>query len=362
MVDTIAVVGADEVERFQTPESSRNFLMLEEGRKIVADRVTGHVGGGGINSAVCLQRLGFSVATVVKLGRDDRGRLVRQTLAMEGIDTRWVCEDPDRATGASVIISSHDHNAAIITYRGANSVLVPADVPSEKFSRSLVYVAGLSDQSADILPTIIDRTAAPETFIAINPGVRQLAKRFDALYDALPRLSQLSVNALEAAEMVPQILIRQPAPSQSAQTIQETAFGALMQQPLTKDGCSMSLPHFFEALISTGLKSVVVTDGQRGCYAASQEGVVFCSALIVPVAGTAGAGDAFNATFAACRVQGHSIEDCLIAARTNAASVIGHADTLSGLLTLEQLRAAKGAAEQPVVRTWRYDGQVGKTK
>ncbi len=355
MVDTIAVVQSDQIERVEQPGGDRTFLMLEEGRKFVADRVTGHVGGGGVNSAVCLQRLGFSVQTLVKLGRDDRGRLVRETLKHEGINSRWVCEHPDKATGASVIISSHQNNAAIITYRGANSELLASDLPDETYQPHLVYVAGLSDQSADILPAIVDRAASLKTSIAINPGVRQLAHRFDAIYQALPRLSQLSVNAVEAAEIVPQIFDKYPRCSASADAVQSKPVGALMRQNLTKDNITMSLPHFFEALTSTGLGSVVVTDGERGSYAATREGIVFCAAPRVAVFGTAGAGDAFNTTFAAGRAQGQTIDDCLVAASINAASVIGHADTISGLLTWQQLQEAKRqAAKNLVVHTWRY--------
>ena len=57
------------------------------------------------------------------------------------------------------------------------------------------------------------------------------------------------------------------------------------------------------------------------------------------VAGTAGAGDAFSATFAAGIATSASAEDAVIAAAANAASVIGYLDTQSGLLRRQDVDA-----------------------
>ena len=55
------------------------------------------------------------------------------------------------------------------------------------------------------------------------------------------------------------------------------------------------------------------------------------------VAGTAGAGDAFSATFSARIAESAPAEDAIIAAAINAASVIGYLDTQSGLLRQQDL-------------------------
>ncbi len=62
-----------------------------------------------------------------------------------------------------------------------------------------------------------------------------------------------------------------------------------------------------------------------------------CPAPSVTVAGTAGAGDAFSATFAARIASSASAEDAIIATAINAASVIGHLDTQTGLLRQQDL-------------------------
>ena len=54
-------------------------------------------------------------------------------LAQEGVSTRWALRDGRAPTGASVLVSSHDRNAAIFTFRGANTLLEEADLRAEAF-------------------------------------------------------------------------------------------------------------------------------------------------------------------------------------------------------------------------------------
>ena len=70
-----------------------------------------------------MARLGLDVAALVKLGKDARAETVLAHLMQEGVSTRWAMRDGRAPTGASVLVSSHDRNAAIFTFRGANTLL-----------------------------------------------------------------------------------------------------------------------------------------------------------------------------------------------------------------------------------------------
>ena len=118
-------------------------------------------------------------------------------------------------------------------------------------------------------------------------------------------------------------------------------------------GHDMSLPAFFAAMRQTGPPFVLVTDGRHGAFLGTREAIHFCPVRETKVAGTAGAGDAFNATFAAYIALGSKPEDALRAAAINAASVVGHVDTQTGLLSREDIDrqlAATGAEWR--TRTW----------
>ena len=134
MIDTIAIVESDRIERMSMLNAESSFLLLEEGRKTEALEVSTHCGGGAANAAVALTRLGFDVAALVKLGRDERADLILARLKQEGIDTRWVVPDARAPTGASVLISSHERNAAVFTFRGANTLLEPGDLDEAAFA------------------------------------------------------------------------------------------------------------------------------------------------------------------------------------------------------------------------------------
>ena len=194
MVDTIAIIESDRIERMSMLNAETSFLLLEEGRKTEALDVSTHCGGGAINTAVAMSRLGLDVSTLVKLGRDARADFILARLSAEGISTRWVIRDAKAPTGASVIISSHDRNAAVFTFRGANTLLEPSDLADDAFAVDLVYVSNLSNQSADCYPHIIEKAKAAGALVAVNAGLRQLSVRGGTFLDSLGRIDILALN------------------------------------------------------------------------------------------------------------------------------------------------------------------------
>src|SRR5260370_31921734 len=73
-------------------------------------------GGKGSNQAVAAARLGGKVSFISKLGRDPFADLARKTYAQEGIDTRFVFETSEHATGGAAII--------VHEVKGGNAILV----------------------------------------------------------------------------------------------------------------------------------------------------------------------------------------------------------------------------------------------
>ena len=117
-----------------------------------------------------MARLGLDVAALVKLGKDARAETVLARLLAEGVSTRWAMRDGRAPTGASVLVSSHDRNAAIFTFRGANTLLEEADLRKEAFATDLVYVSSLSNDSADAFPAIVAGAKAQGALVADQPA------------------------------------------------------------------------------------------------------------------------------------------------------------------------------------------------
>ncbi|MGD2059784.1 MAG: ribokinase [Acidimicrobiia bacterium] len=85
-------------------------------------------GGKGANQAVAAARLGANVAMVGRVGSDDHGRVLRSSLADEGIDVSGVDVDPDSPTGVAVITIDSQAENTIVVSPGANSRLAPEHV------------------------------------------------------------------------------------------------------------------------------------------------------------------------------------------------------------------------------------------
>ena len=85
MIDTIAIIHSGRVERMSMLNADSSFLLLEEGRKIEAEEVSTHTGGGAVNAAVAMARLGMDVAVLAKLGADARAETILRRLEQEGV-------------------------------------------------------------------------------------------------------------------------------------------------------------------------------------------------------------------------------------------------------------------------------------
>lgn len=337
MVDSIAIIADERIERMSMRNAQSSFLLLEEGRKIEAAEISQHCGGGAINTAVCMARLGADVSTLVKLGKDHRAEMLLRRLDDEGISTRWVMRDNRLATGAAVIISSHERDAAIFTFRGANTLLRAEDLKSDMFAVDLVYVSSLSNESADCFPDIVRRSREAGAKIATNPGIRQLTSRAIPFLNALGDINILALNRVEADAIVPQLVARSREDTSPLETVKTGITPELVRRGFSSGGYEMSLKGFMKCLLASGVENILITNGKDGAYVGSHETITHCPVLPATVASTAGAGDAFASTFAYKLAETGNTAEALRAAAVNAASVVGHADTQTGLLTAEQL-------------------------
>jgi len=353
MVDTIAIIRSEQIERMEMRNADISFLLLEEGRKTEATDISTHCGGGAVNAAVAMARLGHDVSTLIKLGQDDRADIVLSKLSDEGVSSRWAIRDAAAPTGASVMVASHDRNAAIFTFRGANTLLKPSDLRKDAFAVDLVYATGLSNESADCFPDIVAAAKAQGAKIAVNPGIRQLSARHDAFHGCLASIDMLAINRVEADTLVPTLISRFGEGGPALPLELDEMPPALVGRGLEGGGFQMTLAGFFTALLELGVGVIVVTDGRDGAYLGSADGIHHCPVAPADVVGTAGAGDAFSSTLAAGLADGLDAATALKRASLNAASVIGHIDTQTGLLTNEALdgRVAEHDGDL-IVRHW----------
>lgn len=336
MVDTIAIIDSSLIEKMSMSNADRSFLLLEQGKKTEALCISTHCGGGAVNTAVAFKRLGFDTSILIKVGSDDRAETILAALDKEGIRKSWVTQTQCAPTGASTVVSSHDRNAAIFTFRGANTLLTRDDLRDEMFDVDVVYVSPLSGKSCEILSDIVARASGRVSCLAVNPGIRQISTRFPILCRALPFIDILALNRSEAAALLAHGVAEL---SGSENRLLRTLLAGRLSPSDDQNG---SDPHataraMLSGIGDLGARTVLLTDGRRGAYALRDDTILFCNALDVDVVGTAGAGDAFVSTFTAFTASGHSIENSLCAAAVNGAAVVRHAEAQTGLLTSTEL-------------------------
>lgn len=354
MIDTIAVIDSERIEMMRMVNADRAFLLMEEGKKTEAHAISTHLGGGGVNTSVCLSRLGFEAAALVKTGDDQRADNIIAGLAKEGVETRWARRTPSLPTGASVIIASHDRNAAIFTYRGANTALEPEDIDEAAFEGAgLVHVCSLSDPSSARFAQIVTAAKKKGAQVSVNPGQRQLTARAGELLAAIGDVDILFLNRTETEALTP-ALVPQFGEGGPKFSGDKGEIPDLLKRGFRGGGFEMTFIRFVTAMMELGVDSVVITDGARGSFIAGEGEVVHCPIVKTKVASTVGAGDAFSSTFAAWRALGKSRAEAAIAAAHNAAGVVSFVDTQTGLMTRADLETAVAASKiRNDVRIWR---------
>ncbi len=352
MIDTIAIIESERIERMSMLNADASFLLLEEGRKTEATEISTHCGGGAVNAAVSMARLGLDVSTLIKLGKDDRAETVLGHLMNEGVSTRYALRDATAPTGASVLVSSHERNAAVFTFRGANALLEPDDLRDDAFKVDVVYIANLSNKSADCYPLIVEKAKASGAIVAANPGVRQLSARGAPFQKMLSAVDILAINRTEAEVLVTALVAEHGEGGPALKLNRGEALPKLALRGLNGGGFNMSLRGFLNALLASGANCVLLTDGREGAFVAKGNDLYHCPSLPAEVAGTAGAGDAFTSTYTVFKSQERPVDEALMAATLNAASVLQHVDTQSGLMRRDALEKAMQQALPISVQRW----------
>jgi fructokinase len=237
-------------------------------------RVEAIPGGGPYNVARTLGRLGQPVAFLGRLSSDRFGSILRNGLAVEGVDLELA-----PATDAPTLLAVAELDAAGgATYRfyvegTAAPGLEPADVPAGLPRTTTAFHVGTLGLVFEPIATTIEglvAAAPPEVLVMADPNCRPTAIRDPGAYRArldriLGRVDVLKVSVEDLAWLDPG------------------------SEPLAAA----------RGLLDRGPAAVLITDGSRPVRLLSGGGVTDLAVPAVRVVDTVGAGDAFGAGFLA---------------------------------------------------------------
>lgn len=238
------------------------------------------VAGAEANVAIGAARLGVRTAWIGRVGADEFGALVRQTLAGQGVDTTGVVTDPEAPTGLMI---KERRTAAVtrVSYRRAGSAgsrLACGDIDGEVLDAARVlHVTGitpaLSGTAREALRAAVERARAGGVLVSVDVNHRE-------------RLWPATVAVEEYRWLAAHCDLLFVAEAEAA-----LLAGAGHADPVG-------------ALAALGPTEVVVKRGARGASAVIDgerfEAPVFAVSSLDPV----GAGDAFAAGYLAERIAG----------------------------------------------------------
>jgi ribokinase len=256
----VCVVGSTNMDlTFRTPR-----LPIAAETLIGQSFHLGH-GGKGANQAVMAARLGAEVAFVSRVGRDVFGEQALANLRTQGIDTRFVSLDDQRASGVASILVDDQARNCILVVPGANLGLSPQDVRD----------AAEAIRAADV---VICQLEVPlETVLEVFRIARECGVR--TILNPAP-VQRLPEELLQLTDVCV------PNEGEAAGHSHITMTGGDYSEAAAR------------ILRSKGPKAVLVTLGEKGVLVLDDDGPERLPAPQVRAVDTSGAGDAFVGSFA----------------------------------------------------------------
>jgi ribokinase len=235
-------------------------------------------GGKGSNQAVGVARLGANSYFAGIIGSDKLGEIATDLYAAEGVNTQYLHQTEKQSTGAGFIILNQAGENGIIIDVGAVGLM-----DAEFVNGVEARIAG-----SDIVMSVLEipvEAAARAMVLGRKHGVRTLLNPAPAT--ALDQTVLQNVDVLTPNETELRILLGL-RPDDSTPTLD------LAQQ-----------------LQARGVKTIVVTRGDKGALILADGTVTEVPGISTVVVDTTGAGDAFNSGLAIALAEGKSLPEAV---------------------------------------------------
>jgi len=304
MLDVITI-GSATVDVFASVD--RKFSEVKKGDKVLVEGIKFEVGGGGVNSAIGLSRMGLRVGCLCKLGHDFHAFKIIHELKKEKV--RLLTKKPSKkATSYSFIeLSNKENDRIIYTYKGASDDLEFKEIKG--LNTRWVYMATMLGESFRTCKKLADYCEKRRIKIMFNPSSYLAAKGKEYLKKILKAAEILVLNKSEA-----KLLLK------------------------TKND---DIKFILKTLYDLGPSMVVITEGRKGVYVYDREDIYFIKPHNVKVVNSAGAGDAFASGFLAGMIEHNDVMIALNMGLNNAESVIKYHGARNKLLNYKEANKTK---------------------
>ncbi|MFF2090522.1 ribokinase [Paenibacillus sp. NPDC058174] len=222
-----------------------------------------HPGGKGANQAVAAARSGCPVVMLGAVGTDLFGKSLLASLSEEGIKTEEVIIKAGSSGMAFITVNSSGENTIVLS-PGSNGLLVEQDIPEDRLNQAGMLLL----QNEIPWPTNL--------YLMEQAGKRGIP----VLYNAAPahKLTAVVLPLIDTLIM------------------NETEAESVTGEPVANVN---EASHAASLLVSQGVRHVVITLGNKGCFYMDDEGIaVHQPAFEVEALDTTAAGDTFIGAYA----------------------------------------------------------------
>ena len=249
-------------------------------------------GGSGASLAIAVATTGHDVIYVGAAGRDGAATIVADALRTANVTAQL--EPVDAATGTVVALVGDDGQRAMLTDRGANSLL------SESF--------------------VLGRLAVPfdhlhvSGYLLLDPSTRAIGVAAMALAKERGRSTSVDVcSVAPLRDVTPEVFL-------------DAAEGATQLFANEEEALVLTSTTSVEealAVLVTRFNEVVITLGSQGAVGAAGNARTRVAAIDATVLDTTGAGDAATGTYLGARLNGDDVSAALSKAMAASARVVG---------------------------------------
>lgn len=227
-------------------------------------------GGKGANQAVGAGKLGGLVYMVGRLGNDSDGKVIYNSLVNHGVRTDGVIFDDSTPTGKAYINVAANGESTIVIYPGANEKLSREQVKQfEQLLDDAKYCLLTLEIEEETVEYTIRKCRKKQVEVILKPSAVEKMK--ESLF---AQIAYFVPNEKELKQLIP-----------GDASMEEKA----------------------AALLEKGVKNVIITLGEKGCYFRNREQERYFPAADFYPVDTTGAADAFIAALAVSLSEGNDI-------------------------------------------------------
>ena len=280
----------------------------QPGETISANDKSSAPGGKGANQAVAAVRSGAQVAFIGMVGEDNEGKFMREALQEDGIDTKFLQNDPRHGTGSAIITLDANGQNDIMVYAGAN------------FGMDESLLKGTDDLFKDC-DFLIAQFETPQ---AVTAAAFKQAKAHGVT---------TILNPAPAKEILPELLAVTDVviPNESESEV-------LTGIAVDSEAAMLETADYLKA---HGVNNLLITLGSRGVFYCTPHGHGMVPAFKVKAVDTTAAGDTFIGALASQLATDLSnVADALVYAQRASSLTVQKMGAMPSIPTEAEVRAA----------------------